>query len=94
MGETVTKCPVELEFIVLENILKASSWTILGEQAAMGMIHTSSYEPNEMVVMQVFHLERRRSRVSSVKVMDRRKLDESQKETLKREIYMSLMFLT
>ncbi len=50
----VSEHPVQLDKVVLQDVLEAALWTVLGEDATRRDARAD--EPHEVIVMQVLHL--------------------------------------
>jgi len=54
--QAVSEDPVEFYSLVLEDVLKAASRTVLGQDAAVRRIDASADEPHQVRMVNVFHL--------------------------------------
>lgn len=55
--ERVSKHPVELNFIILENVLQRALWTVLGyKKGRVRRLEAGADESHDVIVLQILHL--------------------------------------
>lgn len=47
---------VQLELLVLQDVLQRALRTVLGQNAAVGLLNAGAHKAHQMLVLQVFHL--------------------------------------
>lgn len=56
MYQTAAEHGVQLDLVILQDVLKGASGTVLGEEATMRSCDAGANEAHQMIVSHIFHL--------------------------------------
>ncbi len=59
MYQTAAEHGVQLDLVILQDVLKGASGTVLGEEATMRSCDAGANEAHQMIVSHIFHLNER-----------------------------------
>jgi hypothetical protein len=87
--QTAAEHGVQLDLVILQDVLKGASGTVLGEEATMRSCDAGANEPHQMIVSHIFHLnEKERERLQKEQKKNKSDWLRGKKKPEREPVYM------